>query len=249
MERTVGPKADELMSQSTLSKSNDVKRISNSSVPKYTISTETKDKETEGCREHPMVNMALIKDLNTEPVENIIALEKMLGFSRDTVVNSKGVYFWRNMCIFSQWLPSKFKGPDGFVYSNCEQWMMAGKARLFKDNRMLEQILKTTDPKKVKGLGRCVSKFNEDIWKANRERIVLDGNLLKFSQDKVLARALLATGDKLLVEASPLDKIWGVGLNPETASRTSKSQWKGLNLLGIALMETRRILRSLIINN
>jgi len=210
---------------------------------------EAKDIETENRREFPVVSIALIKDVNLEPVKNVIMLEQMLGSSKDTVVNSKGVYFWRSRCIFSQWFPCKFTGPEGFVYANSEQWMMAGKARVFKDNEVLERILHMTDPKKVKSLGRMVSNFDEATWKSNRERIVLEGNLLKFSQDKVLARALLATGDKLLVEASPIDKIWGVGLNAKTASRTSECHWKGLNLLGIALMETRRNLRSALLNN
>ena len=73
--------------------------------------------------------------------------------------------------------------------------------------------------------------------------------MLKFSQDKLLARALFATEDKLLVAASPVDKIWGVGMDAKTASRSSKREWKGLNLLGKALMETRQILRSAVSKN
>lgn len=244
--RTVGPKAQELKSHSTEAKSIGVKRISNSSVPNFSIGTEAKGKETEtdDCKGSPVVDVSLIKDVKVEAVKNIAMLKEMLGSSRDTVVNSKGVYFWRNKCIFSQWMPLKFTGPDGFVYANTEQWMMAGKARVFKDHDVLNRILQTPNPKAVKALGRKVSNFNDQIWKAHRERIVLEGNLLKFSQNKALATALLATGDKVLVEASPVDKIWGVGMNAQIASQTSQSQWKGLNLLGIALMETRRILRA-----
>lgn len=247
--RTVKPKAKEILSHSPKPTSIAVKRISNTSAPQFTNVPDAKDKETDNRGEFPVVSIELIKDVSLEPVKNVITLEKMLGSSNDTIVNSKGVYFWRKRCIFSQWYPSKFTGPDGFVYGNGEQWMMAGKARVFKDSEVLDRILKTTDPKEVKGLGRSVSNFDEAIWKSNRERIVLEGNMLKFSQDKVLARALFATGDKLLVEASPVDKIWGVGMNAKTASRSSKRQWKGLNLLGKALMETRLILRSAILQN
>jgi len=210
---------------------------------------DAKDKETENRGEFPVVSIELIKDVSLEPVDNVNTLWKMLGSSNDPLVTSKGVYFWRKHCIFSQWFPSKFTGPDGFVYANTEQWMMAGKARLFKDSEILDRILNATNPKTIFRLGRSVSNFDEAIWKSNRERIVLEGNMLKFSQDKLLARALFATGDKLLVEASPVDKIWGVGMDAKKASLTSEREWKGLNLLGKVLMETRQILRSAVLKN
>jgi len=247
--RTVKPKAKEILSHSTKPSSIAVKRISNTSVPKFTNLADVKDKETENREEFPVVSIELIKDVSLEPVKDVITLEKMLGSSNDPVVTSQGVYFWRKRCKFSQWFPCKFTGPDGFVYANTEQWMMAGKARLFKDSEVLDRILNATNPKQIWRLGRSVSNFDEAIWKSNRERIVLEGNVLKFSQDKLLARALFATGDKLLVEASAQDKIWGIRMDPKTASRSSKSQWKGLNLLGKALMETRQILRSAVSKN
>jgi len=248
--RTVGPKADELKSHSTEARSIGVKRISNSSIPNFSTGTEAKGKETktEDCKGSPVVDVSLIKDVKVEAVKNIAMLTQMLGSSSDTVVNSKGVYFWRGDCIFSQWFADKFTGPDGFTYANAEQWMMAGKARIFRDDDVLNRILQTPNPKAVRALGRKVANFNDQIWKAHRERIVLEGNLLKFSQNKAHATALMATGDKVLVEASPCDKIWGVGLNSETASRISQSEWKGLNLLGRALMETRRIIRAALLN-
>jgi len=243
--KTVGPKSNELISLSPSATSIAVKRISNSSVPNFPIDTEATGKENETVvrKGDPVVSIALIKDVNLEAVKNVTMLREMIRATKETVVNSKGVYFWRSQCIFSQWTPSKFKGPDGYVYANTEQWMMAGKARVFKDYNVLKQILQTPDPKTIQRLGRRVSNFDEQTWEANRERIVLEGNLLKFSQNKELARALMATGDKILVEASPLDKIWGVGLKAEIACRISQKQWKGLNLLGIALMEARRIIR------
>jgi len=247
--RTVKPTAKEILSHSTKPTSIAVKRISNTSVPKFTNFADANDRETENRGEFPVVNIELIKDVSLEPVENVITLEKMLGSSNDPLVTSKGVYFWRKHCILSQWFPSKFTGPDGFVYTTMEQWMMAGKARLFKDSEILDRILNATNPKTIFRLGRSVSNFDEAIWKSNRERIVLEGNMLKFSQDKLLARALFATGDKLLVEASPVDKIWGVGMDAKKASLTSEREWKGLNLLGKVLMETRQILRSAVLKN
>jgi ribA/ribD-fused uncharacterized protein len=192
---------------------------------------------------NPRVNVALIKGVSCIPEDDLTKLKPMLGTDKDTVVNAKGVYFWRLKCIFSQWHRASFKGPDGALYSNTEQWMMAGKARVFNDTGTLSKIMKTSDPKKIWALGRKVANFDGRTWDKHKRHVVLQGNLLKFSQNREFARAILATGDRVLVEASPWDKIWGIGMNAASACRVPESDWKGLNLLGNALMDVRSILR------
>lgn len=124
--------------------------------------------------------------------------------------------------------------------------MMVQKALLFKDGPVAREVLAITEVSQksmaeVKALGRKVSDFDEDSWVKARERIVLEGNLHKFRQDKDLKDKLMATGSKHIIEASPRDRIWGVGFGEKNAL-SQKDRW-GLNLLGKALEETRRILR------
>ncbi len=120
--------------------------------------------------------------------------------------------------------------------------MMYKKALLFEDLSTAEKILQTDDPKKQKALGRKVNGFREDIWNIHKFDIVVKGNLLKFSQNENLKKQLLATEDKILVEGSPYDKIWGVGLKWDDPKILNSANWKGENLLGMALMKTRDIL-------
>ncbi len=144
----------------------------------------------------------------------------------------------------SQW----WEGTHAFVddtgqnYPTAEHWMMAGKARLFKDEEVLAEILEATSPAKAKKLGRKVRKFNEGVWKKHRYEIVKQGNLLKFGQHEDLKIFLLGTSNRVLVEASPLDKIWGIGLSKDRHDARRPEKWKGENLLGFALMEVRDIL-------
>lgn len=125
-----------------------------------------------------------------------------------------------------------------------EHWMMAEKAKLFGDKAVLEKILNCNSPKEAKSLGRKVKNFDEKIWTENSERIVINGNYLKFKQNKELWEYLNGTCDKILVEASPYDKIWGVGMKNGDTGIENPGNWKGLNLLGYALMEVRDKLRN-----
>ena len=145
---------------------------------------------------------------------------------------------------FSNWYPSQFKDKNGQVFSDTEMWMMYHKALLFKDNSIARQILKCTgNPKKAKALGRKVKNFDSSIWDANCERIVYEGLLLKFEQNADIKQHLLSTKDRLLVEASPFDKIWGIGISAETAKRTPQKLWPGKNLLGKCLVKVREEIR------
>jgi ribA/ribD-fused uncharacterized protein len=146
-----------------------------------------------------------------------------------------------NPCL-SQWWPALFS-LDGISYPTAEHFMMAEKARLFGDEDSRAQILKAGNPKVAKQLGRQARNFNEQIWAEARFRLVVTGNLAKFSQNPELGKYLLGTGDKVLVEASPVDRIWGIGLAADNEQAMNPEQWRGLNLLGFALMEVRQRLQ------
>ncbi len=139
---------------------------------------------------------------------------------------------------FSQWYVVPFQ-IDGITYPTAEHYMMAGKARLFDDQTVLKQILSANEPDMVKRLGRKVKNYDESAWVEHRFQIVVEGNYAKFSQNPKLAQFLLGTADKVIVEASPLDKIWGIGLAQDHPDSNAPHLWQGLNLLGFALMEVR----------
>lgn len=122
--------------------------------------------------------------------------------------------------------------------------MMAEKARLFGDDEMLQRILEAPSPGAAKKLGGMVRGFEEERWKARRFAIVVAGNEHKFSQNQPLAAFLDTTGAKVLVEASPRDRIWGIGLAKDAPEAQDPLRWRGLNLLGFALMEVRGRLRA-----
>lgn len=138
----------------------------------------------------------------------------------------------------SQWWPVNFE-EDGIVYKTAEHYMMAGKARVFGDQENLERIISKVSPKDVKDLGRQVRNFDAKVWDEAKYNIVKQGNFLKFSQNEQLKHFLLQTGNKVLVEASPRDVIWGIGLGAENPKSQHPDTWRGRNLLGFALMEVR----------
>lgn len=138
----------------------------------------------------------------------------------------------------SQWWISDFKIGIN-TYCCMEQYMMAEKASLFKDEEILKEILKSKHPKQIKKLGRKVRNFNEEVWKKKRYSIILNGNYAKFMQNEGLRQFLIQTKNRVLVEASPYDKIWGIGMAADDEHIENPLEWKGLNLLGFALMEVR----------
>ena len=149
-------------------------------------------------------------------------------------------FFWSGP--FSQWKRAEFE-LDGDRFNTAEQAMMVGKARVFGDESMARKILTTRDARKQKALGRQVRGFDYAVWDAAKVDIVRRANLAKFSQNRGLRRKLFETGHRLLVEASPLDAIWGIGLDEATARETDPQLWPGQNLLGQILTEVREILR------
>jgi ribA/ribD-fused uncharacterized protein len=143
----------------------------------------------------------------------------------------------------SQWFAASFT-VDGTTYATAEHWMMAQKALLFSDDDIFKQIINSTDPKDVKALGRKIKGFDNDIWDKNKYEIVKQGNIYKFSQNQALAYYLLQTGDAIIVEASPVDPIWGIGMAQNHSDIDNVLAWRGENLLGFALMETRDFLKN-----
>jgi len=152
------------------------------------------------------------------------------------------VFFWKPPAVFGQWTPSPFT-VDGVAYQCAEQFMMAEKARLFGDEETRKKMLGTDDPRAHKRLGRQVRGFEDAVWVAHRYDIVVAGNLAKFGQNQSMREVLLRTGTKILAEASPLDRIWGIGLRADDPRALERSQWRGENLLGEALMVVRTRLR------
>lgn len=163
--------------------------------------------------------------------------------------NAKYLFFWGhnnkknsiNKTCFSQWYPSPFKA-DGDLFPTAEHYMMAEKARVFNNEALINEILADSNPQKAKALGRKVTGFTNEIWNQHRFEIVVKGNIYKFSQNNELKQFLISTKNRVLVEASPNDKVWGIGLTEDDKNASNPFKWKGLNLLGFALMEARRIL-------
>lgn len=138
----------------------------------------------------------------------------------------------------SQWWPSPFT-VDGVDYATAEHWMMAGKARLFGDDESAARILAAATPGEAKKLGRLVRGFDEYSWVRHRWDLVVEGNVAKFGQDLALRDYLAGTASRVLVEASPRDRIWGIGVSASSERAADPARWPGLNLLGFALMEAR----------
>lgn len=143
----------------------------------------------------------------------------------------------------SQWWPSPFTVGD-VRYDTAEHWMMAGKARLFGDADAERIALEAKTPAEAKKAGRLVRGFDDATWARERFALVVEGSVHKFASTPALRAYLLTTGDRVLVEASPMDRIWGIGLAADDERALDPSRWRGLNLLGFALMEARERLRT-----
>lgn len=183
-------------------------------------------------------------------IAGIRDLEALLAFTR-AGGRPKYVFFWGHTPkagetvgkhVFSQWFEAPFT-VDGVSYATAEHWMMAEKARLFGDGEALDRILVAGNPGAAKKHGREVRGFDEQRWNAARWEVVVRGNVAKFGQHPEMREYLLNTGDRVLVEASPRDRIWGIGMGQANPDAVNPEQWRGLNLLGFALMEARARLR------
>jgi hypothetical protein len=174
-------------------------------------------------------------------------VDELLGVIRDGG-QPKYLLFWGHQpasdggvgkgCL-SQWWPAAFT-VDGVHYPSAEHYMMAAKARLSGDAEAEAKILATPHPGTAKALGRQVRGFDEQRWAGHRFNVVIAGNMAKFGQHPQLRDFLAGTGTRVLVEASPQDRVWGIGLAADDERAASPARWPGLNLLGFALMEVRQ---------
>lgn len=161
---------------------------------------------------------------------------------------TKYLYFWGHRprrdqypgpgCLSQWWDASPFT-VAGVRYATAEHWMMVHKARLFEDEAARERVLAAASPGEAKKAGRTVRGFIDEVWTEHRLGIVTRGSVHKFGQDEALRGYLLGTGERVLVEASPLDRIWGIGLAADDPRAADPATWRGLNLLGEALMAAR----------
>jgi ribA/ribD-fused uncharacterized protein len=142
-----------------------------------------------------------------------------------------------NECL-SQWYASQMQ-VDGVRFPTAEHYMMWRKARLFGDPDAERRLLADDSPAAAKQLGRRVRNFRSEVWDRHRFDVVLEGSIAKFEQNETLRRYLLGTGDCVLAEASPVDRIWGIGFDSNDPRARDPVQWTGLNLLGFALMQAR----------
>jgi ribA/ribD-fused uncharacterized protein len=145
---------------------------------------------------------------------------------------NKYVFFWNG--IYSQWHKANMT-IDGITYNSCEQYMMHQKALTFGDTEIAKLIMEETNPREQKKYGRMIKNFDKSVWDKVCLSIVIKGNYFKFSQNSDLKAALLLTGKRILVEASPVDNIWGIGMAEDDVNIEHPMCWKGLNLLGQAI--------------
>ncbi|MEV0221095.1 NADAR family protein [Streptomyces sp. NPDC050704] len=174
--------------------------------------------------------------------------------SRETLVREvragakvKYLHFWGHRPLpdgrvgascLSQWWPSPFT-VDGVEYRTAEHWMMAAKARLFEDAEAERRVLAAGHPAEAKKAGRLVRGFDEAVWERERFGIVVEGSVHKFAAGAGPAAFLVGTGGRVLVEASPVDRVWGIGLAADDERAGDPERWLGANLLGFALMVAR----------
>jgi ribA/ribD-fused uncharacterized protein len=161
----------------------------------------------------------------------------------DTYKQRGFTFFWGKnkeggVEIFSQWHPSVIHY-NGLEFPTAEHYMMYHKANLFQDYNSAEAIIKAASPKEAKVIGRNIQNFDQEIWDNNKYNIVKMGNLLKLTQHPDFLKTLLSTGTSILVEASPYDKIWGVGLPASDPRIVDPHQWLGENLLGFVLTDIK----------
>lgn len=144
--------------------------------------------------------------------------------------------FWSGP--FSQWAKYDII-LDGVTFNTCEQYMMAEKAKLFNDSETFKLIMSTSNPERQKKLGRLVQGFDKAVWDDKARDIVYRANLAKFGQHVSLSKLLSDTGDRVIVEASPLDRVWGIGLDKKSPDAINPERWRGTNWLGFAIQRAR----------
>ncbi len=163
--------------------------------------------------------------------------------SRSSSQSERFLFFYRDASPFSQWYPASFE-LEGQQFTSAEQYMMYGKAQLFGDRDIAARILQADHPRQQKALGRQIQRFDDELWNREAKNIVYRGNHAKFTQNPELLMVLLATAGQTLVEASPTDRIWGIGLSEDDPRIHQRATWRGTNWLGEVLTQLREDLLS-----
>lgn len=198
--------------------------------------------------ETPSADVARTKDghQTSGELDQSSAHDRLMTAARSERSNGV-VLLWRDTQdngYLSNWAKSAFV-LDGVTYNCLEQWIMASKALACHNAAVREHVMQTSNPRKQKGLGRSLDqKTVSRCWKLQQKwDVQFRGARAKFQQNEELAVKLLQTGQKLIAEASPNDKIFGIGLAPNNPLAQDPNNWKGLNLLGKALTQVRDELR------
>ena len=157
------------------------------------------------------------------------------------------IFFWKES--FSQWHMKPFSDNAGNIFNCAEQYMMFHKAMLFGDKETANKIMLAEHPSNHKKLGRLVKNYDQKVWDSHKRKIVYNGNWLKFTQNPKLLAQLLETEDKILVEASPYDPIWGIGLDENAIGIEDNNNWKGENLLGYVITDVRDNIKELLFDS
>lgn len=156
------------------------------------------------------------------------------------MITDKYVFFWGG--TYSQWCPSKFI-IDGVEYNCAEQYMMAKKALMFNDFDAYREIMLEKEPALQKAIGKTVRGFDKKVWETYCKKIVYDGNMAKFKQNPKMKEELLSSDERVIVEASPEDTIWGIGMHESHPDILDKTKWLGTNWLGLCIMQVRETLK------
>lgn len=189
--------------------------------------------------EHLGLTYSIANDIINWLNQNTDENKKVNEIAKQCRVVNNYIFFLKGP--FSQWYMSEMQ-ENGTVFNCCEQYMMYHKAKLFGDLKTANKILASSDPLEQKRLGRIVANFNERVWNAHKEKIVYQGNFLKFSQNERLKEYLLSTGNNIIVEANKYDRIWGIGMYADDKNLLRTELW-GKNLLGKAIMQVRENLQ------
>ena len=161
--------------------------------------------------------------------------------SNSELTTETHVFFLRG--VFSNFTSTPMMQYKGHSFQTTEQAFMWAKAQLFGDKDSARLILAEKNPAKAKELGRGVKGFNPTHWDINKEFLMYEVNLAKYSQFDDYKSVLLSTGEKRLVEVNGKDTIWGIGLYANDPRVLDEKQWLGQNLLGKVLMRVREELK------
>ena len=151
--------------------------------------------------------------------------------------NNKYKFFWKG--ILSNFAHTQYISWDEIEFCCVEQEFMYRKAIYLRDIETSREIMKTTNPKVIKKLGREVKGYDDSLWSEVREGFMYQACLSKFTQHQEARRELLSYPGRVFVEASPYDTIWGIGLSEDDPRAIDSDQWRGKNLLGQILTKIR----------